>query len=632
MANKNFVVQHGLTVGPLTIDAATGDINTSGNIVITGSLGVSQISKNDSSVSINDTGSSSTVTISIDGTTEHTVDADGVNLASGDRYAIAGTSVLNATTLGTAVVNSSLTTVGNLTSLSVAGDTSVYGNLTVQGLTTLNGGTLTLGDSNTDNVVFGADINSSLKPNGPDLDLGTNSSRWGNVYAITLDVTGNITGTLLTASQPNITSVGNLTSLSASGTIETTGNVTATNLTGTLLTASQPNITTVGTLGTLAVTGNVTTGNVSGTNLTGTLLTASQTNITQVGNLTALTVAGAVNVTTSLTVDGSAYGNVVTTQFGSLFATAYGPNNYSILQAWSAPTGGALGMQAFGNIIYSSGEINFSTGKTIKDKDYPTGGVTKVTITAAGDLWANATTPSTSTTTGALVVGGGAGIAGNINAGNVIATNLTGTLLTASQTNVTSVGVLTSLAVTGNVTVGSGSATGVVTSKGSYDLTLTTNDTGASAPKITLIQSDDGNIQLDPSGTGVVTALSHLYVGNGSTEANISSLGAYNLLLSTNRDLSRATIKLSAGTNGNIDFSLNGSGTVNIPGITFGGGGTQVKAAIIGGSDTYIQYNSGGDFGGSANLTFNDVTNQITVGGAIVATTDDATALAIALG
>ena len=412
----------------------------------------------------------------------------------------------------------------------------------------------------------------------------------------------------------------------------TTGNVSGTNLTGTLLTASQPNITGVGTLGTLAVTGNVTTGNVSGTNLTGTLLTASQTNITQVGNLTALTVAGAVNVTTSLTVDGSAYGNVVTTQFGSLFATAYGPNNYSILQAWSAPTGGALGMQAFGNIIYSSGEINFSTGKTIKDKDYPTGGVTKVTITAAGDLWANATTPSTSTTTGALVVGGGAGIAGNINAGNVIATNLTGTLLTASQTNVTSVGVLTSLAVTGNVTVGSGSATGVVTSKGSYDLTLTTNDTGASAPKITLIQSDDGNIQLDPSGTGVVTALSHLYVGNGSTEANISSLGAYNLLLSTNRDLSRATIKLSAGTNGNIDFSLNGSGTVNIPGITFGGGGTQVKAAIIGGSDTYIQYNSGGDFGGSANLTFNDVTNQITVGGAIVATTDDATALAIALG
>ena len=83
MANSNFVVQNGLTVGPLTIDAATGSINTSGDINITGNLGVSQIAKNDSSVSINDTGSGSTIVIKIDGTTEQTVDANGVNLATG---------------------------------------------------------------------------------------------------------------------------------------------------------------------------------------------------------------------------------------------------------------------------------------------------------------------------------------------------------------------------------------------------------------------------------------------------------------------------------------------------------------------------------------------------------------------
>ena len=36
MANSNFVVHNGLTVGPLTIDAATGAISTTGAITTTG--------------------------------------------------------------------------------------------------------------------------------------------------------------------------------------------------------------------------------------------------------------------------------------------------------------------------------------------------------------------------------------------------------------------------------------------------------------------------------------------------------------------------------------------------------------------------------------------------------------------
>ena len=36
MANGNFVVQNGLTIGPMTIDAATGSISTTGNITTTG--------------------------------------------------------------------------------------------------------------------------------------------------------------------------------------------------------------------------------------------------------------------------------------------------------------------------------------------------------------------------------------------------------------------------------------------------------------------------------------------------------------------------------------------------------------------------------------------------------------------
>ena len=71
MADAYFVVRNGLQVGPLTIDAATGTISTSGDVNITGNVGVSQIAKNDSAITINDTGSSSNITFSIDGGTEH---------------------------------------------------------------------------------------------------------------------------------------------------------------------------------------------------------------------------------------------------------------------------------------------------------------------------------------------------------------------------------------------------------------------------------------------------------------------------------------------------------------------------------------------------------------------------------
>lgn len=53
-------------------------------------------------------------------------------------------------------------------------------------------------------------------------------------------VTGNLAGTLTTAAQPNITSVGTLP-------LATVTNLTSTTITGTLATANQPNITNLGT-------------------------------------------------------------------------------------------------------------------------------------------------------------------------------------------------------------------------------------------------------------------------------------------------------------------------------------------------------------------------------------------------
>ena len=64
-----------------------------------------------------------------------------------------------------------------------AGNVDVDGNLTVTGTTTFNGGTLTLGDAASDNVVFGADVNSNIIPNTDNTyDLGSSSQQWKDLY------------------------------------------------------------------------------------------------------------------------------------------------------------------------------------------------------------------------------------------------------------------------------------------------------------------------------------------------------------------------------------------------------------------------------------------------------------------
>ena len=96
--------------------------------------------------------------------------------------------------------------------------------------------------------------------------------------------------------------------------------------------------------------------------------------------------------------------------------------------------------------------LNFGGAATALNLGASTGVTTiKNSSTHLGIVYANSATASTSTTTGALVVTGGIGASGNINAGNVLATQITGTLLTAAQPNVTSLGNLTSLSASGTI-------------------------------------------------------------------------------------------------------------------------------------------------------------------------------------
>jgi hypothetical protein len=79
MANSNFVVHNGLTVGPLTIDAATGNISTTGTIAVTGGgtfagIDAAKINSGGSNVQV----TTSYVNVSVNGSNVASFGAQGI--------------------------------------------------------------------------------------------------------------------------------------------------------------------------------------------------------------------------------------------------------------------------------------------------------------------------------------------------------------------------------------------------------------------------------------------------------------------------------------------------------------------------------------------------------------------------
>jgi len=75
------------------------------------------------------------------------------------------------------------TTIDMNGAVDISGNLGVGGNLVVTGTTTFNGGTITMGDAATDNVVFGANIDSAIIPDDDNtFDLGSSSQQWRDIY------------------------------------------------------------------------------------------------------------------------------------------------------------------------------------------------------------------------------------------------------------------------------------------------------------------------------------------------------------------------------------------------------------------------------------------------------------------
>ncbi len=139
------------SVGTLTSLETTGNVTVGGNLIVNGTtttVNSTTITVDDKnlelgSVTSPDNTSADGGGITLKGTTDKTFNwfnatsawtsSEHLNLATGKAFYIAGTSVLNGTTLGSGVVNSSLTKVGLSTAGFVKSDSS--GNLTVDTVT-----------------------------------------------------------------------------------------------------------------------------------------------------------------------------------------------------------------------------------------------------------------------------------------------------------------------------------------------------------------------------------------------------------------------------------------------------------------------------------------------------------------
>mgnify|MGYP003649863607 CR=1 FL=1 len=245
-----------------------------------------------------------------------------------------------------------------------------------------------------------------------------------------------------------------LTSVGTLGSLDVTGNVGAGNVSGTagsfttvagsLTTAAQPNITSVGTLSGLTVTAGI-VGSVTGT--ASTITTAAQPNITSVGTLSALTVTG-ITATGTLQTDNLQYAN------GNPWDLSDpGGANTNVQFNDSEDFGGSANftfdkdtsnLTVTGNIIVATGTIGGDAGGISNVVGANVTGEVTFAATANAVAGANVSGAVSFATTANAVAGA------NVS-GTVPLASTAGTVTTAAQPNITSVGTLTSVTTTGEV-------------------------------------------------------------------------------------------------------------------------------------------------------------------------------------
>jgi len=378
----------------------------------------------------------------------------------------------------------------------------------------------------------------------------------------------NLALSVANAAQPNITSVGTLTSLAVIGNI-TAGNINGGNIVvanfysgdGGFLTNVYSNSSVANYLP--AYTGNVGAGNV---NVTGTVY-ANGISSTGLASLTTLNVSTTANLGAvgNVRISGGSNGQVLTTNGNGVLSwtndanSSYGNSNVvSLMAAFGSNTITTTGNVAVGNIIGNGQALTGIAGANVSGF-VPNANVANTAFAVAG---ANVT-------------------------GTVPSATTAGTVTTNAQPNITSVGTLTSLAVTGNASAGNLTTTGQLISSvatGTAPLAIT------STTRVSNLNVDYANVADNINVTAPGTGTGYVVFANATT-GNIVEWTSLGITSNLANNSITATTFIGALANGNSNVNI---ATAN---------GNVTIAAV--GNTTMTVTGTGANITGTANITGN---------------------------
>ena len=455
----------------------------------------------------------------------------------------------------------------------------------------------------------------------------------------------NFAGNVTVAAQPNITSLGTLTSLSVSGNVTANyflGNgafltgiansnyaplANFANYAGNVTVSSQPNITSLGTLTNVSVSGNANVGNLKANLVAGNLIPATS-NIYTLGNTT--------NRWKDIYLAGNSIylGNVTLADANGSLSINGGTGNIVAYNLSNVPAANIIGQVANSLIaseVYTNAQPNITSVGTL----------TSLSVsgnTTAGNLLTAGAVTGANVTANQYFNALNANITGSTNLSGTVTITNTGTITSLGNVNFTSapnvtLGTVSNLHISGGVagyflrtdgagnlswSAGGGGGNGT---PGGNTTEVQFNDNGtfgASAnfvfnPFNYTIIVDNITTKVTNVNTSLVSNLSANLKTNTTISGNLTLPANVNATASANINLGDvANIHIEGGNNG---YVLQTDGAGNLSWSAGGGGGNGVP----GGANTQVQYNDSGVFGGSAFLTFNENTNTFQVAGNLIA-------------